>query len=87
MATNGQPKYGSFFLYLKKFSSFSLAINNHLEKFSQETKLRKRFVSVNRRKRNQIIGYRSIFYLFYIDHKTQKLVLRQNEAWHNVYVT
>jgi hypothetical protein len=51
------------------FSSFSSAITNRLEMFSQETKLMKRFVLVNRRKRSQIVGYRSIFYLFYIDHK------------------
>jgi hypothetical protein len=57
------------------FSSFSSAITNRLEMFSQETKLMKRFVSVNRRKRSLIIGYRSIFYLFYIDHKTQKLAV------------
>jgi hypothetical protein len=56
------------------FSSFS---TNRLEMFSQVTKLMKRFVLVNRRKRSQIVGYRSILYLFYIDHKPQKLAVHK----------
>ncbi len=57
--------------------AFPSAITNQLDIFSKETKLMKRFVSVNRRKRSQIVGYRSIFYLFYIDNKPPKTCCSQ----------